>query len=89
MTYDITAEDLRLALNTIDAGCYDGARLSQVVAQLARFYYDAQRRANPDIYYGMGEEEQELTDLRHAVERWENLALYARHWVAQATEVQS
>jgi hypothetical protein len=86
VTYDIT-KGLAESLTTIDTGCYDGARLSQVVAQLARFYYDTMRSVNPDLYYGLSEEEDWFAALNRAVVGWENLALMARTFTEQAVEV--
>jgi len=82
MTYDIT-KGLNESLSTIDTGCYDGALLSQVVAQLARFYHDTMSSLYPDLYYGLGDDAARMRDLNDAVVAWENLALMARTFIEQ------
>lgn len=64
---------LRDAFVNLDTDAHNPLATAEALALLGRFYLDAMRRAHPDLFYGMTDDQAELRALENIVLAFEAL----------------
>lgn len=70
---------LRDAFVNLDADTHNPLPTAEALAFLGRFYLDTMRSVNPDCFYGLGNDQNDLAELQSIVLAFESMVRAHRH----------